>query len=67
MSRYFTRASWTYDPGRMDEWDDEEPAQLPSFTVHEDELETFTGILDHRGHEIHRCERIRMGFERRRK
>jgi len=51
----------------MDEWDDEEPAQLPSFTVHEDELETFTGILDHRGHEIHRCERIRMGFERRRK
>lgn len=63
MSRYFTKAAviGTPDPsdsGRpMDVYDD-----TRSMTVHEDELETWTGLLDAKGREIHRSERIALGF-----
>jgi len=34
-----------------------------SITVHEDELETWTGLLNASGEEIHRTERISLGFK----
>tara|TARA_Y100001947_G_C10334035_1_gene302209 strand:- start:1725 stop:1928 length:204 start_codon:yes stop_codon:yes gene_type:complete len=62
MSRYFTRTS---RPKAY--WEDEEPMERSGVTaseVHEQDFETWTGLLDHRGHEIHRCETIQIGFER---
>jgi hypothetical protein len=35
-----------------------------SMTVHEDEKETFTGLFDAAGQEIHRSERVPLGFVR---
>ena len=62
MSRYFTKNSFVYNPGLADEHWEDEPVQHPSFTVHEDDLETFTGILNRHGQEIHRSEKIPLGF-----
>ncbi len=65
MSRYFTRAIREVTPDPEDSFYDLDDFHgSDSITVHEDDLETFTGLLDSRGHEIHRCERIQMGFER---
>jgi hypothetical protein len=65
MSRYFTRAAIIGTPspfnsGYMLDAD----SGLRTVTVHEDDLETFTGLLDASGHEIHRSERIALGFGR---
>ena len=63
MSRYFVKSALVitpseHDSGRhMDVYDESR-----SMTVHEDDLETFTGLLDARGAEIHRSERIPLGF-----
>lgn len=63
MSRYFTRAITVMTPDP-----DDSGKHLPIFddsrsmTIHEDELETFTGLYNARGEEIHRTERITMGF-----
>lgn len=65
MSRYFTKAAVVCTPSPQDadrQLDDFFP--VPSMMVHEDELETFTGLYDARGFEIHRTERIAMGFHR---
>jgi hypothetical protein len=67
MSRYFTRTAVVCTPHPMDSG-----ALLDGFggassmTVHEEQLETFTGIYDARGEEIHRTERIALGFKRER-
>lgn len=60
MSRYFTKPRSAYCEDE-DDYVEFGPLQ-PAFTVHEDELETWTGLLDASGQEIHRSERIRMGF-----
>jgi hypothetical protein len=63
MSRYFTKSAVivTPDPsdsGRpMDVYSD-----IGQMTVHEDVLETWTGLLDAQGNEIHRSERVPLGF-----
>jgi len=65
MSRYFTRAAIVCTPAQHD-------ADRPldefggggSMTVHEDDLETFTGLYDAQGREIHRSERGPLGFGR---
>lgn len=65
MSRYFTRAAVVCTPSQhdgnrlLDDWQ-----SAPSCTVHEDEKETFTGLYDQHGHEIHRSERGPLGFGR---
>lgn len=65
MSRYFTRAAIVCTPSQhdsnrlLDDWQ-----VAPGFTVHEDEKETFTGLYDATGQEIHRSERIGLGFGR---
>lgn len=65
MSRYFVRAALIGTPHPMDSDHllnaDRSAATL---TVHEDDLETFTGLYDAAGHEIHRSERIVLGFGR---
>lgn len=64
MSRYFTRSA---RPKACECEDFEDPLDRSGITAHEvyeQDWETFTGILDHRGNEIHRCEQIQMGFER---
>lgn len=60
MSRYFTKPQ---NRSVCDDVYDEDFAPLPAFTVHEDEVETWTGLIDPHGREIHRSERIRMGFD----
>lgn len=62
MSRHYVKGSFFFDPSQSDGYWEDESAQCPAFTVHEDELETFTGILNRHGQEIHRSERIAMGF-----
>ena len=63
MSRYFVKNALVitpseHDSGRhMDVYDESR-----SMTVHEDDLDTFTGIYDASGGEIHRSERIPLGF-----
>lgn len=65
MSRYFTRSAVVCTPHPMDS-----DSLLdsfgggPSMTVHEDDLETFTGLYDARGEQIHRTERVALGFGR---
>ncbi|HBX95001.1 MAG: hypothetical protein GOVbin52_50 [Prokaryotic dsDNA virus sp.] len=59
MSRYFTKPAARGVDSTVC-YDDFAP--LPAFTVHEDERETWTGLLDADGREIHRSERVRMGF-----
>lgn len=64
MSRYFTKAAYVGSP-------DPEDAFYPmnaqsgatSMTVHEDELETWTGLYNAQGEEIHRTERVALGFK----
>ena len=53
MARYFTRSCDDY-------WDRE--AQI-STTVHEQDAEVDTGLLDHRGERIYRAENGPMGFD----
>lgn len=36
----------------------------PSMTIHEDDKETFTGLYDASGQQIHRTERVPLGFIR---
>lgn len=63
MTRYFTKSGVFYQPEEP-AWDyDDEPAGGPSIDVHIDDEETFTGLLDRRGNEIHRSERIPLGFQ----
>lgn len=63
MSRYFTKQAVVVTPSQ---WGSDDPLDdfggPTAMTVHEDELETFTGLLDARGAEIHRSERIPLGF-----
>ena len=63
MSRYFTRAITVMTP---DPEDSARPMQVyddtRSMTVHEDNLETWTGLYNAKGEEIHRSERVAMGF-----
>ena len=65
MSRYFTRAAVIGTPSP---WDSDSMLDCRhdgrSLTIHEDDLETFTGLLDASGQEIHRSERIALGFGR---
>ncbi len=60
MTRYFTQASNSKADDLL--YEDEYGPQLPAFTVHEEIPETWTGLLDKDGNEIHRTERIKMGF-----
>ncbi|WP_370372556.1 hypothetical protein [Henriciella pelagia] len=63
MSRYFTKAARVVTPDPEDGFYDlDEFAQPPTMTVHEQDLETWTGLLDVRGNEIHRTETIRLGI-----
>jgi hypothetical protein len=66
MSRYFTRAAiiGTPNPSDSDYMLDADNGAR-SLTVHEDQKETFTGLYDASGQEIHRSERIALGFGRR--
>lgn len=65
MSRYFTRAAFVCTPSQHDaDTPLNEFGAVPSMTVHEDDLDTFTGLYDAAGHEIHRSERIALGFGR---
>lgn len=65
MSRYFTRAAVVGTPSPQDgDRMLDDFGTGPSMTVHEDEKETFTGLFDASGHEIHRSERIALGFGR---
>lgn len=65
MSRYFTRAAVICSPSQSDsDRTLDEFGGGASMTVHEDELETFTGLYDASGQQIHRTERIALGFGR---
>ena len=68
MSRYFTKSINIITPDPEDSnYDLDTDSNEKSMAVHEDELETWTGLLDARGMEIHRAEAIPMGFHRGRK
>lgn len=65
MSRYFTRAAIIGTPDPVDSGYMLEAGSSPaSMTVHEVERETFTGLFDASGREIHRSERVPLGFIR---
>lgn len=63
MSRYFTKSAVV---GTPDPSDSGRPLEIfddgRSLTVHEDDIETWTGLLNARGEEIHRSERVPLGF-----
>lgn len=62
MSRYFVKSAHIASPspdGGYCEWYAEDQ---PSVTVHEKDFETWTGLYDIRGGEIHRTETIPIGF-----
>lgn len=63
MSRYFTRSAHVVTP---DPSDSDQPMSVyddsRTMMVHEDVFDTWTGLYDARGAEIHRTERIAMGF-----
>lgn len=62
MSRYFVKSAHIASPspdGRQCDWYTEDQH---SITVHEHELETWTGLYDEHGMEIHRCEKGPLGF-----
>lgn len=66
MTRYFTKSINIITPNPEDSrFDLDTDTQEKSMTVHEDDLETWTGLLDARGMEIHRSETIPMGFHKR--
>ena len=65
MSRYFTRAAVIGTPDPIDsEYMLDCRHDQRSITLHENELETFTGLYNASGEPIHRTERIAMGFGR---
>lgn len=65
MSRYFTRAAHVCTPSQHDADTPLSDFSAPlSMMVHEDEKETFTGLYDAAGKEIHRSERVPLGFIR---
>jgi len=64
MTRYFTKSINVITPDPEDShFDLETGRREQSVTVSEDDLDTWTGLLDAHGMEIHRCERIAMGFK----
>ena len=66
MSRYFVKSINIITPDPEDSnFDLDTDSNEKSMTVHADELETWTGLLDVRGMEIHRSETIPMGFQKR--
>lgn len=65
MSRYFTRAAIVCTPSPHDaDRHLDDFGSGASMTVHENDPETFTGLYDASGQEIHRSERIALGFGR---